>query len=72
MYLALYFIQRFAKKTGKEIATLNNSALQELVNYNCIDIRLNISANPIPSRNAITVTIFPFFTYTGTYSGTYD
>ena len=34
MYLALYFIQRFAKKTGKEIATLNNSAIQELVNYN--------------------------------------
>jgi formate hydrogenlyase transcriptional activator len=32
--LALYFIQRFAKKAGREIATLNNRALQELVNYN--------------------------------------
>jgi formate hydrogenlyase transcriptional activator len=32
--LALYFIQRFAKKAGREIATLNNKALQELVNYN--------------------------------------
>ncbi|WP_259067909.1 sigma-54 interaction domain-containing protein [Mucilaginibacter sp. X4EP1] len=31
--LALYFIQRFAKRSGKEINTLNNRALQELVNY---------------------------------------
>ncbi|MDP9077065.1 MAG: sigma-54 dependent transcriptional regulator [Bacteroidota bacterium] len=31
--LARYFIERFAKKSGKEINTLNNRALQELVNY---------------------------------------
>ena len=31
--LALYFIQRFAKKAGKDIQTLNNRALQELVQY---------------------------------------
>lgn len=31
--LALYFIQRFAKKAGKEISTLNNKALQELIGY---------------------------------------
>jgi len=31
--LAIYFIQRFAKKAGKDIITLNNRALQELVQY---------------------------------------
>lgn len=31
--LALYFIERFSKKAGKDINTLNNKALQELVNY---------------------------------------
>ena len=31
--LASYFIQRFAKKSGKEISTLNSRALQELVQY---------------------------------------
>lgn len=31
--LALYFIERFAKKAGKEINTFSNKALQELVNY---------------------------------------
>jgi len=31
--LAFYFIERFAKKAGKEINTLSNKALQELVNY---------------------------------------
>jgi formate hydrogenlyase transcriptional activator len=31
--LAMYFIERFAKKAGKEINTLSNKALQELVNY---------------------------------------
>ena len=31
--LARYFIERFAKKSGKEINTLNNKALQELINY---------------------------------------
>jgi formate hydrogenlyase transcriptional activator len=31
--LALYFIQRFAKKSGKDIARLNNKALQELTTY---------------------------------------
>lgn len=32
--LAIYFIRRFAKKAGREIATLNQRALQELINYN--------------------------------------
>jgi formate hydrogenlyase transcriptional activator len=31
--LALYFIQRFAKKSGKEIVTLNSRAMEELVRY---------------------------------------
>ena len=31
--LALYFINRFAKKSGKDISTLSNRALQELVQY---------------------------------------
>jgi len=31
--LALYFIERFAKKSGKEINTFSNKALQELINY---------------------------------------
>jgi len=31
--LAIYFIQRFAKKAGKDILTLTNRALQELVQY---------------------------------------
>jgi transcriptional regulator with GAF, ATPase, and Fis domain len=32
--LALYFIERFAKKAGKEINTISNKALHEMVNYN--------------------------------------
>ncbi|HZE83172.1 MAG TPA: sigma-54 dependent transcriptional regulator [Puia sp.] len=31
--LASHFIQRFAKKTGRNIIALNNSALQELIQY---------------------------------------
>ena len=32
--LASHFIQRFAKKAGRSITALNNSALQELIQYN--------------------------------------
>ncbi len=32
--LALYFIERFAKKAGRDINMLNNKALQELISYN--------------------------------------
>jgi transcriptional regulator with GAF, ATPase, and Fis domain len=32
--LACHFIQRFAKKAGRNIIALNNSALQELIQYN--------------------------------------